>query len=144
MNETGGTPIKPRFKPGAGTLTFLAVTAFFIFLAWPYLGPWGDRPFDRETWLEHAGDMRPKNPRRAMRKDLLENRLRPGMTMKQVWALLGRPDFPTSCKEMSDEEIKTRLDCFSYTFGWSLVDPESLNMVFGTDGRLESVRVVNH
>lgn len=144
MNDQAPLQGKHRFRPGAGTFLTLGIIALFFYILWPHFGPLGEAPFDRETWLAHAGDMRPKNPRRAMRKDLLENRLKPGMTIKAVWALLGRPDFPGGCQAMTDEEILNNPGCFSYTFGWSMMDPESLNVVFDSDGRLESVQVVNH
>jgi hypothetical protein len=51
--------------------------------------PFNDRRFDRQTWLSGQGR---RNPRGQMLQDVLDRRLRRGMTRESVIRLLGKPD----------------------------------------------------
>ena len=50
-----------------------------------------ERKFDKEIWLKSSDVNDTKNPRAHMTKDLLENRLKTGITRDSVMALLGKP-----------------------------------------------------
>jgi hypothetical protein len=91
---------------------WIAVLAFFVAavaISWfrSWRDPFDDRPFQSTVWKEADSDSRA-----AMARDLVSNRLTPGMTQVAVTELLGTPD---QVKSGPQDKI------FSYHIGsWSM------------------------
>ena len=118
---------------GFGVLT-IVVFAIMIQMMMPT--PWDDCAFDREVWMAHYKDGKPDNPRGQMLADLEKTVLREGMTKDEVIALLGPPDFD----QPSERSVKYRLGSWS----GMRIDPDSLEIAFGRDGKVEQVYCVQH
>ena len=124
---------------GALVLTMSAVVYFWRPITEFYdtflNDPVDDRPFDRTTWHAMHGSWDADNPRgrmvKALRTQLLDSR----PTQPQVLDLLGEPEF------------ERRDDLLSYNLGmWSgfRIDYDSLDVHFGSDGRVQDAFVVQH
>jgi hypothetical protein len=128
------TPMKvlaviPLSLAGLVVVIFL-VFHFFVFpVAWP-------RSFDAAVWKSMAGKMDVDNPRWAMRDDVLA-RLRKGMTLAEVVALLGPPDDVPSTK------VFERLWNLGMGDGFRM-DYYCLHVEFDASDRLVAANVFQH
>lgn len=109
----------------------LAITALVVLVNMLTPSPWDDRVFDREVWFAHAHDGKPDNPRGPMLEDLKKTALKNGMTREEVLALLGEPDYELPSETM----MRYRLGSWS----GMRMDPDSLDIEFGRDGKVRRI-----
>jgi hypothetical protein len=126
--------------------------------------------FDRQQWLatRKAGTCGTDNPREAMVEDVMAHHLATGMTRAQVLALLGPaerdeiemvvpagtslPDFLRGEKGLNNTtgfnkwyRLHSQPDTLMhYCVGWDLIDPTSMRVQFGGDGKVKKYWVGRH
>lgn len=130
---------------------------------------WG---FDQQVWFK-TGKMlhtingvaiNTNNPRENMVSDLMAHHLKPGMTRRQVLALLGPaerdgiemvlPPGTTIPDSLSVEHYKALNNWYDrhaqpdtimhYQVGWSMIDPTSMRIQFDGDGKVKRYWVGIH
>ena len=97
--------------------------------------PFDNKTFERSVWIKNQNNMNPDNPRGEMYKDLVENKLKIGMTKDEIIALFGKADF------------KTEKRFLSYNLGmWSgfRMDYDSLDLEFDDQNQLKQFYRVQH
>jgi len=105
--------------------------------------PFNDSSFDRVTWIQH-GDADDDNPRGHMVESLIDRleEHRPGRN--EVIELLGPSERGCGRLETQIAPVET---CLSYHLGsWSgfRMDPDTLDVYFGDDGRFLEALPVQH
>jgi hypothetical protein len=126
--------------------------------------------FDRQQWLAtgKAGTCGPDNSRESMVEDVMAHYLAPGMTRAQVLALLGPaeqdgiemvvpdgislPDSLRGEKGLRNDtgfnkwyKLNSQPDTLMrYCVGWDLIDPTSMRIQLGGDGKVKKFWVGLH
>ena len=130
--------------------------------------------FDQERWLETGkllrsdkedrGILGTSNPRENMVQDVMAHHLAPGMRREQVLAVLGPPEregvemrlpvgmhIPDSLTGQNYQELTkwyaehSQADTIMrYRVGWDIIDPTSMRIEFGGDGRVKRYWVGLH
>lgn len=92
------------------------------------------KPFDQAEWTRLSSDKASKSERGAMADDLIRNHLKKGLLRETVMSILGTPD------------SQAREGCPRYYIGWykSMMDPESMVVCFGKDGKLTETYIWQH
>jgi hypothetical protein len=137
------TPWRKRAIVWGGVLSALVVTPIWLYHHLDLDDPFDDSSFDRATWIQH-GDADDDNPRGHMVESLVDrlkdNRPRRG----EVIDLLGPSDRECGRLEPPVGPIEM---CLSYHVGsWSgfRMDPDTLDVYFGADGRFLDAFPVQH
>lgn len=130
--------MKKTFKI-AGVLagiTLFVMIGFYTYLHFiVFEDPFDNKKFERSVWMENHDNMDPDNPRGEMYKDLVEKKLKKGMTKEEIIELLGEAD------------IKTEERFLSYNLGmWSgfKMDYDSLDLEFDNKNQLKRFYRVQH
>jgi hypothetical protein len=148
-----------------GSMLVLLVLVFVIKYSYDYhLG------FDRQHWLaaRKNGTCGSGNPRESMVEDVMAHHLAPEMTRAQVLALLGPaerdgiemvvpdgislPDSLRGVKGLRNDtgfnkwhQLNSQPDTLMhYCVGWDLIDPTSMRIQFGGDGKVKKYWVGLH
>ena len=114
-------------------LTVIAVVGAFLLPYFIFPHP-RQKPFDQPEWTRLSSDEDCKSKRGGMTEDLIANHLKNGLSRGTVMLMIGRPD--SQAKE----------GCDRYYIGWykSFMDPESLVVCFGGDGKLAKTYIWQH
>ena len=94
--------------------------------------PFNDEPFSKEAWAAASVEQRA-----AMAEDLVANHVSPGMSVKQVVALLGDPD--DTWAKQSVHRVLGEMTFTYYIGSWSLQDMDDAYVCIHFD---ESGRVI--
>jgi hypothetical protein len=113
--------------------------------------------FDRDTWLAHSDPSEINNPRLTMEADLINHRLRSGLTTVQVIRLLGPPDDTVTDRRrfvayletdphygLTPAEAERTQVIYRYCLGVPVIDPVSLCLQIDRSGRLGRAWQASH
>lgn len=116
-------------------LITLVAVAFFLYLGYSFVrkfSKYGSEDFDREIWKSSVVASRDECIRGGMADDVKDNFIKKGMGREKVVDVLGPAD-------------RERFEFMEYQLGMcNMVDPSSMEIYFGADGRVSAVKIIEH